>query len=698
MKKIIIGSFVFAFIFSLGLIVKAEVATVISSTPATLNRVLNVGSKGNDVKVLQKILKDKGFLSSAPTGYFGNLTKEAVKKYQKDGNFMNVTGKADAKTMEMVKGDILISATNFTKEDLQNNALNNTTTLPPSVPGVSAFNGIEQKPEVSAATPPTPQVISTSDTNPENFKVNPIRPQAIVSFPVQAADGSFVSSQVLIDPKDVPISVVQNIDTNVSESTNDTTPRVMYWWGKVNQHIDTATGKWLTDPDGVSGANLDKLAYCQKWFPKTTKVEDYKIEAIGTWMDRGNVQDQSRLRAYYTVKMSTKCVQDSSVVVDNTNDTNNNIINNNTTNSLTVISPNGGETFANGSIQKITWQDNIKSASMMPSYYDINLVPYYAPCTDSHCSMRPYHSPYVVAQKISGYAYSWPIAGVITTGASYMSIPDGQYTIQICAAGTSVCDSSDKYFTISSSSVVQTSDCTSTSLPSITVLSPNGGEKYILEKDIPVSWKSCNVAKTDYFRVALLQYDTNNNIIANVTTHNSSGFSVVQNTGSSVISNLQNTGGWGTYVPGNFYKISIQRCNPGSSTNCTADPKVLDTSDNLFTIYSQPTNQYITLTQPLDQAAWVGGNSYPIGWTNGNGKVSVLACSMIVSGTFSNSQRCVTLVTDQPSSGSYTYKLPYSSSGMLDNIQIKVKDSNYVDIHGININHSSLSGLLGDED
>ncbi|MDD3662708.1 MAG: peptidoglycan-binding protein, partial [Candidatus Pacebacteria bacterium] len=81
--------------------------------------------------------------------------------------------------------------------------------------------------------------------------------------------------------------------------------------GKVNQHID-ANGTWQTDPDGVSGANLDKLTYCKKWFPNTTSVEDYKLETITTWRERGNVN------AWTSTKMSTKCIQGNSSLGDET--------------------------------------------------------------------------------------------------------------------------------------------------------------------------------------------------------------------------------------------------------------------------------------------------------------------------------------------------------------------------------------------
>lgn len=66
----------------------------------------------------------------------------------------------------------------------------------------------------------------------------------------------------------------------------DLTKRISYWWGKVNQHIEN--GVWKTDPDGTSGANLDKLAYCQKWYPGTTSVADYRFETIFDWKAAGN--------------------------------------------------------------------------------------------------------------------------------------------------------------------------------------------------------------------------------------------------------------------------------------------------------------------------------------------------------------------------------------------------------------------------
>ena len=137
-------------------------------------------------------------------------------------------------------------------------------------------------------------------------------------FAYDFSDAPFSVSQsgkVIIPLPNVAPAITPLPPISVNPSnTGDTTPRVMFWYGKVNQHIDPQ-GTWQTDADGTSGANLDKLTYCKKYFPNTTSVEDYKIESIGTWKDAGNVQNSYNPASYYfTSKMSTKCVQGSVVV------------------------------------------------------------------------------------------------------------------------------------------------------------------------------------------------------------------------------------------------------------------------------------------------------------------------------------------------------------------------------------------------
>lgn len=80
-------------------------------------------------------------------------------------------------------------------------------------------------------------------------------------------------------------------------------PRVMFWFGKVNQHWDLDKGVWATDPDGGSGARENKLEYCLKFYPDTVKVVAYKEEFTNTWKNAGNTG------SYISTKTSYRCVQ-----------------------------------------------------------------------------------------------------------------------------------------------------------------------------------------------------------------------------------------------------------------------------------------------------------------------------------------------------------------------------------------------------
>ncbi len=83
-------------------------------------------------------------------------------------------------------------------------------------------------------------------------------------------------------------------------------PRVMFWWGKVNQHINTETGKWETDANGMeayAGASVDHLTYCKMLYPNSVAVKEYMYETIDSWHDRGNVNN------YTSTNMSYLCLQ-----------------------------------------------------------------------------------------------------------------------------------------------------------------------------------------------------------------------------------------------------------------------------------------------------------------------------------------------------------------------------------------------------
>ncbi len=140
------------------------------------------------------------------------------------------------------------------------------------------------------------------------------------------------------------------------ESTGDTTPRIMYWWGKVNQHIDK-NGQWQSDTDGVSGANLDQLTYCKKWYPNTTSVESYKSETIDTWRRAADFEQSG----YTATQTSIHCVQgpvrDTGCIDTQYSTTTGQRcpISTSQKRSVTVISPNGGEVYRAGQQITVTW-------------------------------------------------------------------------------------------------------------------------------------------------------------------------------------------------------------------------------------------------------------------------------------------------------------------------------------------------------
>jgi len=90
-------------------------------------------------------------------------------------------------------------------------------------------------------------------------------------------------------------------DQECEVNYGDSLPRVAFWSGKVNQH--TEDGVWKTDSDGISGAGVDKLDYCRKFYPNTLEVKEYKEETISDWKEMGNKG------SYTSTKMSYECVQ-----------------------------------------------------------------------------------------------------------------------------------------------------------------------------------------------------------------------------------------------------------------------------------------------------------------------------------------------------------------------------------------------------
>jgi hypothetical protein len=107
--------------------------------------------------------------------------------------------------------------------------------------------------------------------------------------------------------------------------------------------------------------------------------------------------------------------------------------------SLTILSPNGGETLQKGTTHTIKWQDNSSHSALTPTTYNITLADYNAPCVDKICSGRAGH---LIAKGVTGTSYFWNV------GNAMDPYPDGSYILYVCRTDTTICDSSDSYFKI----------------------------------------------------------------------------------------------------------------------------------------------------------------------------------------------------------------------------------------------------------
>ena len=138
--------------------------------------------------------------------------------------------------------------------------------------------------------------------------------------------------------------------------------------------------------------------------------------------------------------------------------------------------------------------------------------------------------------------------------------------------------------------------CTSSSAPSITVLSPNGGEVYQSGQQITVKWKSCNGTENQVM------------IVLRSSQGGAREITTVPDTGSASIA-LPTTFGDGTpLVSGKFFKISLQL---GGSA--MAHPAPTDDSNSTFTI-NIPSH---TISTTLPQHVGSHANCDSIYQTNG---------------------------------------------------------------------------------
>jgi hypothetical protein len=319
---------------------------------------------------------------------------------------------------------------------------------------------------------------------------------------------------------------------------------------------------------------------------------------------------------------------------------------------LTVISPNGGESVAKGSLQNIAWSSTGDPGAQ------VRII-----------ARRGSSTAVIVASTPNDGSYAWLVPTSYPTGSNFK--------IEINSVTTpAILDASDAFFTVTQAAATGT----------ITVLSPNGGELYAQGASVPISWVSSGMVGSD---VEILAHGGGQTVNVITTTPNdgahnwnvpldqapganyiievrslttlgitdgsnapftitgtppSAGITVVSPNGGESIARSQvveilwtSTGNIGANVKilarkgTSFATVTASTANDGSFTfqipanyplgpgmyieiSSVTTPSILDVSNGTFTITSTPLAPTITVTTPNGGESYAQGATIPIGW------------------------------------------------------------------------------------
>lgn len=236
---------------------------------------------------------------------------------------------------------------------------------------------------------------------------------------------------------------------------------------------------------------------------------------------------------------------------------------------IQVLSPNGGETYTAGQQVTVKW----RSCNFGTSNVYVQIIGW----NPDWFSAEGYPNRANTGSAVITIPNSVVVNGQSQIPLGGYNVPEGKkFSVEVgkqyAVSGPSIMDRSDSLFTINA--VPVTNVCPPGTTPSITILSPNGGEVFTAGQQVTVKWKSCNVPTTAQVGVSL-SYSGPWTV----------GYGVAglgtTNTGS-VIYTLPGSSAFvpGAYQYGTLYKFQVK-------FNDT-----IDSSDSLFTINNSTTTVY----------------------------------------------------------------------------------------------------------
>jgi YVTN family beta-propeller protein len=263
---------------------------------------------------------------------------------------------------------------------------------------------------------------------------------------------------------------------------------------------------------------------------------------------------------------------------------------------ITVTSPNGGENWMVGSAQNITWT-SIGTVGNVKIEYSTN----------------------------NGTNWTEITASTVNDGTHPWTVPDtvsSQCLIRVSETGGSPSDISDSVFSI-------------VPIPTITVISPNGGENWMVGSVHNITWTTTGIVGN-----VKIEYSVNNG-----------------ENWSEIIASTGNDGSFPWTIPGTVSDLCLIRVSE-------TDGSPSDTSDGVFSILPIRT---ITVTSPNGGENWDVGSVYDITWTS-EGNVENVRIEYSTNG--GNNWAIITPSTEND--GSYNWNVSATPS---DNCLVRISDT-----------------------